>query len=166
MPTNLTMRIVVDPREQTPWTFPAEYALGKYKIRTTTVRDTLQSGDYSMVGFEQQVALERKSLDDFIGSISTGRTRFERELHRLRGFDFAAVLVEGTLTDVRLGAYRSQVKPQAAIGSIAGLWNRFRVPFTFVGDQGGWLCWELLYHYLKQRYEEHLVARKLIEGDT
>lgn len=60
------------------------------------VRDTLQSGDYSIKGFEQDVAIERKSLNDFYGSIGKGRSRFKAELERLRKYDWKAILIEGT----------------------------------------------------------------------
>lgn len=68
------MRIVRDSRERTPFPFDDD----KYK-GVILSEGSLTTGDYSIVGLENQVAVERKSLPDFVASISTGRERFERE---------------------------------------------------------------------------------------
>ncbi len=71
--------IAVDTREQDPLEFPT----------FPTKVATLQSGDYSVQGGELHFAVERKSLPDLVTSLTRERDRFCRELHRLRGFDFA-----------------------------------------------------------------------------
>jgi len=40
----------------------------------------LPAGDFSIPGFTDRCALERKRLDDLIGCLSQDRDRFEREL--------------------------------------------------------------------------------------
>jgi DNA excision repair protein ERCC-4 len=66
--------IAVDSREQRPFTFDA----------WPTAPATLAAGDYSIVGLEEHVAIERKSLDDLAGCCGRDRDRFKRELHRLQ----------------------------------------------------------------------------------
>lgn len=82
------LRIVIDTREQTPWAFD----LGA----VDPVVGTLQTGDYALAG-DTQFGVERKSLDDFLGTISTGWERFERELERMTaaGWVARAIIVEG-----------------------------------------------------------------------
>ncbi len=67
--------IIIDTREQTPFTFagPARVA-------------GLKTADYTIEGYEDIVGLERKSLDDLIACLSSQRERFERELLRARDF--------------------------------------------------------------------------------
>jgi ERCC4-type nuclease len=69
--------IVIDTREQDPLVFS----------RLQSVRGTLTTGDYSIAGLESLFAVERKSISDLVGCcMGDSRQRFERELHRLRGF--------------------------------------------------------------------------------
>ena len=82
------LRIIIDTREQTPWAFP------DYLVDSR--RGTLKTGDYALEG-DSNFAIERKSLDDFLGTISSGWERFCRELDRMDIAKFPAkmVIVEG-----------------------------------------------------------------------
>ena len=77
-------------REQTPWIFP-EYE---------TEPGTLLAGDYSLAGLTELVAIERKSLPDLCGCVTTDRECFKRALERLRGYSCKAVIIEATLEQV------------------------------------------------------------------
>lgn len=81
------MHIVIDTREQSPWAFEPY-------IQTSA--GTLKTGDYALEG-DDQFAIERKSLDDFLGTIGSGWPRFCRELNRMEDTAFAAkvIVVEG-----------------------------------------------------------------------
>ena len=81
------LRVVIDTREQRPWAFPPDLA--------EVSRGTLRTGDYALAG-DDAFAIERKSLDDFLGTISSGWERFLREIGRMEGAGFAArcVIVE------------------------------------------------------------------------
>ncbi|RPH47035.1 MAG: hypothetical protein EHM91_06585, partial [Planctomycetota bacterium] len=67
--------IVVDTREQRPYRFDPQFVV--------VTRRALPAGDYSIAGHETAVAIERKSLGDFVTSVIHERERFERELARL-----------------------------------------------------------------------------------
>jgi DNA excision repair protein ERCC-4 len=122
------LQVVVDSREQKPLTFPAE---------VKTIPGTLTAGDYSMPGFEEHCAIERKELSDLLVCITTERDRFKRELLRLRSYACKAVVVEATLADIMAGRYRSRVHPSAVVGSICSWMNRYKVPFVFAGNRDG-----------------------------
>jgi ERCC4-type nuclease len=64
--------VVVDTREQEPYSFDSD--------KVSAVRKALPAGDYSLVGLEERVAVERKSLTDFVSTVIRGRKRFHREL--------------------------------------------------------------------------------------
>ena len=121
------LRIVVDTREQRPYQFE------KYDVEA--IRHTLKTGDYSLAGYEDRVAFERKSLDDLIGCLTTGRDRFERELARAKELDFFAVVVEGAMQDVIRGKYRSDMNPHAALQSIMAFHVRYGCQFIWAGSR-------------------------------
>lgn len=103
--------VLIDTREQRPYPFsdiPADAKEGGGILKIRTQRVTLQQGDYSLEGFTDQVAIERKSLADLFQTIGQERDRFERELERLAGYRFAAVMVEGEWRDV-FGVYRQEL---------------------------------------------------------
>lgn len=81
------MTIIVDTREQRPWSFPPHIDVEV---------GTLKTGDYALKGDEKNFAVERKSGADFVGTISTGWHRFCRELNRMDEAHFVAkaVIVE------------------------------------------------------------------------
>lgn len=123
------MRIVVDSREQAPFQFDgydAEVGQG-----------TLTAGDYSLVGLESLVAVERKSLPDLVACLGRERDRFERELERLRGYESAAVVVESPMSALALGEYRSTLNPKAAYESVVAFMCRYRITFYFAQDRRG-----------------------------
>ena len=114
--------IVVDTREQTPLVF----------TRLASVRCALQSGDYSFLGGEELFAVERKSIADLV-SCCTGdnRERFERELHRLRGFKFKRLLIVGDEAEVLTGHYRSNIKPKAVLNTLAAFEASYDLPIVW-----------------------------------
>ena len=124
------MKIVVDTREQRPFDFK------RYKIEVR--RDTLSVGDYSIVGFEDRVSIERKELGDLINCLmGSNRARFERELQKLRFFEMKAVVVESYLVDIAQGRYRSEMRPHAALQSISAFYGALSSPVPFLWWPGG-----------------------------
>ena len=119
------LKIIIDTREQKELTFP----------HFESVRGTLQSGDYSIEGLEHRFSCERKSISDLVGSLTSGRERFERELHRLRGFDFARLLIVGTEADIVNHRYRSKASPKSILHSLYAFEARYGVPFVFGGSE-------------------------------
>lgn len=114
--------VVIDTREQDPLPVAA----------LPVVRGTLISGDYSILGAEELFAIERKTITDLVGCCTgENRARFERELHRLRGFEFARLIIVGTQDDIAAGRYRSAVSPASVLASLAAWEVRYRVPTVF-----------------------------------
>lgn len=114
------------------------------------------TGDYSLAGYEGRVALERKSLDDLIGCLTTGRDRFERELARAKELDFFAVIVEASMEDVAKGRYRSKLPPHAALQSIMAFQVRYGVNFIWAGNRAGG---EYTAYWTLEKYQREKEAR-------
>ncbi|CAM2070254.1 ERCC4 domain-containing protein [Sulfidibacter corallicola] len=99
------------------------------------VRRALPAGDYSLAGHETEVAVERKSLADLLGTLTRGRRRFKAELKRLATYRFAAVVVEANFRDALTGNYNSQLKPNALIGSVMSITLDHGIPVFWLGDR-------------------------------
>lgn len=104
--------ILVDTREQSPWSFTEIRGRSDQKYRPLIVPVKLAglpTGDYSIEGLADGIAIERKSLTDLFGTILGDRERFERELERMQFIasspiesgcrGFACVICEGRWTD-------------------------------------------------------------------
>ena len=115
-------RLIVDTREQTPLTFE----------HLQSAPATLQSGDYSVKGLEEVFAVERKSLSDLVGSLTRERDRFMRELHRLRGFTFARLLVVGSMQELYTMSQRGRVNLDQVEHSLLSIEQRYHVPVVRV----------------------------------
>jgi ERCC4-type nuclease len=83
------LKIVIDTREQKGWTFNPK--------QVDVVRRALWAGDYSVVGLEREIAIERKSLGDFVQTVIHDWLRFRKELIRLSGYQLAVIAVEATV---------------------------------------------------------------------
>jgi ERCC4-type nuclease len=92
--------------------------------------------DYSIDGFEGEIGIERKSLDDLVGSLTVGRERFARSLAALSTRRWRAVVVEGSLADLLAGRYLSRANPSSMLGSICSICAD-GVPVLFADDAGG-----------------------------
>ena len=140
--------ICIDTREQLPY-----YA--------KSPRTTLATGDFSLVGYEHRIAIERKSVPDAFGSVGKGRWRFMREWGRLALMDWAAVVIEGTRDEVldwappvRRKGHR--LSGQSVIGSL-DIWSIFYgVPVHF--EHGRMACKRLVPRLLK-------IAREYVDAD-
>ena len=111
--------IVIDTREQTPLEF----------LRMVAMRGTLTTGDYSFAGGEDVFAIERKSIADLVSCcIGENRERFERELHRMRGYWFKRLVICGPREDVENHAYRSAIAPKAVLNTVSAFEVRYEVP--------------------------------------
>lgn len=143
------LKIICDSREQTGYKF-ASYP----DVVATT--GTLTTGDYSLAGFTDKVAIERKELSDLIGCLTHDRERFTRELERLRGYETAVVVVEAKYNDIVQGRYRSKMTPDAAIQSIISITVNYRMPFFFAGNRAAGE--QFTYNFLRH-YHRHAVER-------
>jgi ERCC4-type nuclease len=119
--------VVVDSREQLPYAFDPG--------RTEVVRRALPAGDYSIEGHEESVAVERKTLEDFVSTVIRSRKRFTRELRLLSGYEAACVVVEADLRDILEGRFRSGAHPEAVMGSVLSIVVDFGVPVFFCSDR-------------------------------
>ena len=159
--------IIVDSREQTPY----EFAGFKNWIGGIT-RCKLDFGDYSVVGMESLIRLERKSLSDLITTLMQNRERFFKECKGLARFRHAAILVEATYEDVKSYYDESlctSAHPNAVSGSLDALEARYGIPVIYTSQHrplaeekaASWLSKLFTYWHL----ETNNMGRVLQPGD-
>lgn len=119
--------VVIDTREQEPYSFNPDLV--------RPVRRALPAGDYSVAGLEDSVAVERKTLDDFVGTVMRARGRFYRELRKLERYARACVVVEANLEDVMARRYRCGAHPNAILGSTLAIAIDFGIPVYFCSSR-------------------------------
>lgn len=138
--------ILVDSREADPWQPPDDTHWSVVK---------LEQGDYSLACYAARVAVERKSLVDFMGSLfnPTNWPRFERELERLRPLELKMVVVETTAAAIRDGSFRvpknsrirdgegrkwaeylDRMSPERVISAACVLHGQYGIPTFFAGS--------------------------------
>lgn len=107
------LHIIIDTREQRPWSFPPYLAYCE--------RGTLTTGDYALYGDGDNFAIERKSLDDFVQTVGREWDRFLREINRMRSWPAQIVIVEANLIDIVNQSYNGALPPSFICKRIAQL---------------------------------------------
>lgn len=124
--------LLVDTREQTPLDFSI------YKERFQHVCPaSLPFGDYQVMspGLDRSIVFERKSLNDLVGTLTTGRERFIRELEKLADCEYAAIIIEASYGAV-LGPYKySKMPSHKIIGQLQMYQVRFDIDVIFAGSR-------------------------------
>lgn len=122
---NKNFTIVIDTKEKYPWGF---------SDKVETQRTKLSSGDYSLLGYENQIAIERKALEDLVNTVVHHKDRFRAELSKLRQFRYSWIVVEGSVEDILRGNYQSKMPPKALLGIITSIMTDY-IPIVFGGDR-------------------------------
>ena len=148
--------VIIDSREQDPLPI----------TRLETIRAGLQSADYSFLGGEQVFGVERKSIDDLVGCCTgENRERFEREMHRLRGFRFKRLLIVGARWMIEGQRYKSKIKPAAVLHSLDAWEARYDLPVVFCEHptHAAALVEKWVWWFARQMVED---ANSLLRGST
>jgi len=133
---------VIDTREQLPYEFPCPCA-----------HHALPAGDYSIVGLEHLVAVERKRPMELFSCFTSTRDRFRREFELLSDFRYASVIVEGDITSCATTPCSwSSVSPHVVINSLIAWSIRYHVHVWFANDRtmAQALCYRILEHFWRQ----------------
>ncbi len=141
---------IVDTREQN--------VLDLSPLQTTP--GTLTTGDYSVLGLEAVISIERKSESDMLSCIGTDRKRFDREVRRLLAYPVRALVIESTWARFETGDWRSRITPASVIGSLLG-WSAMGLPIVMAQDhiRAGRYVSRMLYISARRRWRE---ARALV----
>lgn len=137
--------IIRDTREQKPLVFP-----------NAKVKDAkLQTGDYSLEYFEDRITIERKSLSDLLQSLSGERKRFMAEVQRMKAYEYSAVVVEASLTDIYRGVWRNAISIESVVGSLQALSAKYGVHVILACDRAiaALMVEGILYQFLRKQHD-------------
>jgi ERCC4-type nuclease len=125
MINNEDFTIIVDTREQQPWTFE-EYVVANKKLDT---------GDYSIEGLQDVFVIERKkSINEIANNII--EPRFKDVLARLGQLKYSFLLLEFSMTDVLYYPVGSNLPKR--------LWDKVKITPAFI--MKNILDWQLKYN--------------------
>jgi DNA excision repair protein ERCC-4 len=116
----ITPTVIIDTREQLPYTFPPHWPV---------ITQALKTGDYTILGYTDQLSIERKSLSDLLGCIFTDR--FERECERLKEIPFSLLAIEASLDQI-LKPKHYQGNPDAVIGKLQSLETKYKIRVKYL----------------------------------
>jgi ERCC4-type nuclease len=142
------MTILIDNREQLPYSFQG------YPVETKKAH--LKTGDYSLEGHSEKITVERKSKADLYMSLGRERDRFEAEFQRLREFDYAALVIESSLSGLLIPPFKSRMNPKSIIQSLISWSIRYEV-YVFFSDNRHYS--ECLIYSLFEKYLYNLELR-------
>jgi DNA excision repair protein ERCC-4 len=95
--------VLIDGREKAPYRFTgidSDARDGRRKIIVPTKWAHLKSGDYTVDGLQDIIAVERKSLKDLYGTLGQDRARFQAEHERMAKMQRAVVVIEASWFEI------------------------------------------------------------------
>jgi ERCC4-type nuclease len=109
---------VIDTREQSPLfnTLPKGLVV---------VRDTLHNGDYSIRGYEDVFAVERKGMSDFHGYVTVERAKTVEKLTRLASYEFKGLVIEVDEDELHWGNVHVMPRPEVVRQSLVSFQVRY-----------------------------------------
>jgi ERCC4-type nuclease len=123
------MVIVRDTREKKPYDFD-DHSID-------TQNEKLDVGDYTIEGYEDTFAVERKTKSDFLRSITAERDRFEREIKRGQSLrEPLVVVVESPYAHFKQGFYYADVHPNSVTGTVDSWGKKYDLDFWFMNGRG------------------------------
>jgi len=123
----LNPTIIIDKREQNP------LAITAYRVE----RGTLRVGDYAIKRNELAFVVERKSLEDLVGSLTAGHDRFYHEIEKMHGLGRAILLIEAWPQDVQEQRYHSSTPARAVFGMLNAITVRTPIKIHWAGSHEG-----------------------------
>jgi hypothetical protein len=109
-----------------------------------TISKKLDSGDYTIEGFENKIVIERKgSLSEYVTNLFDAR--FYRELDRLESYELSIIICEFNFVDImnwpwghlpRKQAALCRTNPNLIIKKIAEIETKYKTRQLFLGNQG------------------------------
>jgi DNA excision repair protein ERCC-4 len=155
--------ILVDDREGLPFAFAnikGDARDGHKAIAVRTEVRRLKTGDYTIDGYQDRIACERKSHGDLFSTLGNGRERFELEVERLNEMDFAAVVVESSWYQIAFEPpTRSRMNPKCVMRSILAWSQRFpKVHWFPMGTRAmaEATCYRLLERFYRDRLRDDI----------
>lgn len=169
-PKTCPFTVCVDTREQAPWHFTGIEEDKQQLIVPLCTSLALETGDYSILGHQNEITIERKSPGDFRSSITADRARFEREMERMREMvaagGYAAVVIEADFEELMQVPEISRISPTTIARTMQSWSIRYGVHFWPMRDRRVAEVWtfRLLQMFWRHKRHEGVMDRKDVES--
>jgi len=122
--------ILVDDREKKPWKV--------YSLMFKFKKKRLKVGDYTIEGYEDKIAIEKKSgIVELINNLSgRDRPRFKKFLEKLSQYPIRCIVVEDSFshTDMAFRACpKSHLSPASIYYWLSVITVEYKIPVLFIG---------------------------------
>ena len=138
-PVTVSFTVLIDGREKAPYQFTGLHADARQQNRPLIVPTQwahLETGDYTVLGLESEITVERKSLSDLYSTLGQHRARFEREHQRLAELRRAMVIIEaGWYEALNWPPPQSQLNPKTVFRTAVSWQVRYGVPWILAEDR-------------------------------
>ena len=162
-----TYQVIRDTREQDGhgWFFSPHSPNHRPPRCLGTVRETLQTGDYSINGYTDLLCIERKfDWDEIWGNYLNHRKRFENELERMSSFKYRFVIIESFLTSELYSLSppqcRTAVPGRSLIRWIEHISLKFQIPVYAVGPMAKKRCQYIMEEVVRLEKDRWVYAQK------
>jgi ERCC4-type nuclease len=113
-----------------------------------TIRsEKLDTGDYSLAGFQKSFCVERKMISDLISFCTSEREKTKQKLERMKKMDWSALVIEAKESDLYRPYLNSSVSPEVIRQSLVSFSIRWGV-HIYIGSREN-CCRFILDHCIK-----------------
>ena len=119
--------IIIDTREQLPFSFNG--------FTCQVSRATLQTGDYSVKGYEKNIVVERKSKADLFQSVGRDRQRLQKEFERLTFVKYSAIVIEADWREIERKPENTIMNPVAVRNTLFSWCLKYNVIPILANDR-------------------------------
>jgi DNA excision repair protein ERCC-4 len=129
------MTILIDSREQQSPLF------GRYPRGMTVSCQTLSVGDYSLSGFSDRIAVERKQISDLVPYCTSDYQATKLKMQKLEKLEWAGLIIEARESEVYSYYRFSQASPESVRQALASFSIKHKV-HIYIGDRehcGRWM---------------------------
>lgn len=127
------MRLIIDTREQNPLQFSRCRSITEYLVKKLDV------GDYSMEGYEDKIAIEKKTVLDLFSTLGKGHSRFKKELERAQELDYFALVIEESYNNIRTktfpNSFRTKMMGYVVTKLLHTMMIKYNVHVMFAKDK-------------------------------
>jgi DNA excision repair protein ERCC-4 len=120
--------LISDTREQLPLFNPRPKGLN-------VIHKSLKDGDYSILGFEDKFAIERKMQSDFYSYLGQERKKTISKMQRFKDFSYVALVVEDSEDDIYFGNQFTSLTPDQIRAALVSFRIRYGVQVYFNNDR-------------------------------
>jgi len=121
------MTIIMDTREQIP-------LFSRLPKGLTVCSKTLAVGDYSLLGFQDKIAVERKQISDLVPYCSSDHAATKIKMEKLSKLEWAGLIIEAKESEVGRPYQFSNVSPESIRQALASFSVKYKI-HIYIGDR-------------------------------